>query len=76
MGPVQGETALGKVDLYGSRSALQTPPDVFCRFGYQVLRELLSRITGYSAFRVNQAERGGRNDGLLDRQSGLSLRRA
>lgn len=71
---LQGKTALGEVDLYSRRPALRTSPDILFCFPYQVLQELLSRVTGHPAFRVNQAERGGRNDGLFDRQSRLSFR--
>ena len=68
------EPALGEVDLDGVRTLLEAAPDVELRLSHQIVEELRPRVTLDPVCRVQEAERRGRDDSLLERMLGLLLR--
>ena len=68
---LDGEPALGEVDLHAVRAAVQGAADVGGRLVHQVCQERLPRVAVDAAGRVDQAQRGRSDHRLLDRDVGI-----
>jgi len=67
------ESAFRKVDLYLGRTFGQALTDVRLGFANEVVEERVSRIARDPVLRIQQAQRRGRDDRLLNRNAGVLL---
>ena len=69
------EARLGEVDLHAMGAEREAAPHLADMLGEQIIDEPLAGITGDLVGRVHETQRGGRDDRLLERTLGISLRR-
>lgn len=65
---LQGEPALGEVELDAVCSRLEASPNVCLGLAHEIGQKLLARVSLDSVLRIDQADRGGGDHRLLDRR--------
>src|SRR2546426_9832367 len=68
------EPPFREVDLHVGRAAREALPDVTLGFAQQIREECVARVPGNTLLRIQETERGRRNDRLLQRYTRVLLR--
>src|SRR5450631_2237044 len=68
------KTPFREINLDDMRTLLQTAANFAFLLVEEVIEIILPRVTIDAALRIQQTQGGRRNDGLLDRHQGVSLR--
>src|SRR2546422_6851885 len=68
------ERPFREVDLHIGRAAREALPDITLGFAQQIREECVTRVTGYTFLRIQETERGSRNNRLFHRYTRVLLR--
>jgi hypothetical protein len=67
------QAPLGEVDLHAVGAPVERSPDVLLAGVHEVVQERVAPVAVDTVLRVDQAQRGGRDHGLLDRHVRVAL---